>query len=143
MVYVFTKPPKRIYPLNIPLVATLSISPETIPATIDVATEGSISTTKLTVALTNNTDFTLNNVKIILPSIGLDMLETVHARRDANLPWKSSDSMFTIGNIKSGETKHATISAFSTVPSVYSVRAWITTRENITTTTNQAMLQVQ
>ena len=69
MIYLFTKPPKRIYPYNIPLEATLSISPETIRVTGETAAEKPLNTARLTFTLTNNTDFTLNNVKIIIPSI--------------------------------------------------------------------------
>lgn len=127
------KIPKDIYPFYIPLDAVLSISPEIIKPG---------QTAQLNFVLINKTDHTLSNVKIILPSTELDTLETVSARRNTNLPWKSSDAMFVVGDIKSGATKTATVSGFSNIPNTYSVRAWVTTQEGLVVTTNQSILKI-
>lgn len=137
------KPLALFSPLVIPLQATLTIEPSSVPISVITSNATELRLAQLTLRLRNNlTETPMTAVTIVFPSTGLDFLETVSARRYTNTSWKSSDTLFRTVSIAPQTTRVATVSAFSSTPGTFSIRAWIVTTEGIVTTTNQPSLTI-
>ena len=126
-----------------PIEATIVLSPSKIETTTDIQNNQTFRIATLTATVTNHTRERLTNVLLVIPSVGVGTIETPTTKRVTNLPQQGSDDVFTLGTIPSGKTKKAMVSLYALEPKTYTIKAWVYTKQEFNTATNDVLLEVQ
>lgn len=92
--------------------------------------------TSLKIILKNNTTEPLTDVRIVIPPTELGILESPTTLRFPYISQKTSDSIFQISDIASGEKGVGTLYIYARKSGIYKIKADIETAQRVRATTN-------
>ncbi len=137
------KPADNLNPMQRALEGSLEVYPSTIQVAGNINNISLEQFAHIVIRLKNNSNYSLHKIKIIIPSIGLALLESPLVNRDTAYTWHSSDIVFSLDGLSAQSSTVASISAYASKKGTYKFNIFIDDQEGIRAATNHVVVTVE